>query len=109
MYAEALYDSSGNILACYCADTLAREPGGLLLRFKKTPAGLAHARLNIDTVTAMEIEGASGARAVVGADGAPRIVNMDRAEYIMKSFTVDLGSEVAVCGVPIRGLSRKAT
>jgi hypothetical protein len=109
MYIEVLYDDTGNILACYCADTLPSGQGAPILAFTGVPLGLTHARLNIDTLTAMEIENGSGPRAVIDqVTGLPRIEETDRTRYVMDNFEVDPAQAVAQGGVSLMGIRRKA-
>lgn len=109
MYIEVLHDDAGAIMACYCADTLPDGHGASMLTFTGIPQGLAHARLNIDTLTAMEIENGSGPKAVIDAEtGHPRIEETDRTRYIMDNFEVDLASAGALGGVSFKGIRRKA-
>lgn len=108
MYIEVLHDENGSIIACYCADTLPVAPGAAALSFAGVPHGLAHARLNIDTLTAMEIENASGPRAVIDqATGQPRVEEMDRTRYIMENFCVDPALLTVQGGVSLRNVRRK--
>jgi hypothetical protein len=107
MYIEVLHDNTGRILACYCADTLPAGPGAILA-FTGVPQGLEHARLNIDTLTAMEIESGSGPKAVIDpACGQPVIEETDRTRYIMENFEVDLSRTDVLGGVSLRGVRRK--
>lgn len=96
MYIEVLHDPAGNIVSCYCADTLPVESGSPFFRIEGgTPAGYEHSRINIDTVVAMEIENSCGLKAVIDpATLEPAIVNVDRADYVMKTFKVDVNAEV---------------
>lgn len=107
MYAEVLYDESGNIKACYCADTLPEEPGAPAFRYIGAAEGLRHARLNMDTLTAMEVEAGSVPRAELDETGKPVVVRVDRAKYITANFAVDLDAEFARDGVILKGLRRK--
>lgn len=107
MYAEALYDGSGNIKACYCADTLPLEPSAPMLRFSGVPEGLTHARLNIDTATAMEIEAACRPHAELDQAGSPVIVSFERAGYIMERFAADPVVMIEAEGIILVGLKRK--
>ncbi|WKZ33684.1 MAG: hypothetical protein QY316_04585 [Thermodesulfobacteriota bacterium] len=107
MYSEVLHDGSGNIKACYCADTLPVEANAPMFRFTGVPDGFAHARLNIDTLTAMEIEAGCGTRAELDGGGNPVLVNVDRTMYIMENFVVDLEAELAHEGLVLRGIKKK--
>lgn len=108
MYIEVLHDDNGRIMACYCADTFPAAEGAMLT-FTGVQQGLTHARLNIDTLTAMEIESGSGPRAVIDpATGQPRVEEMDRTRYVMDNFEVDLASVVVQGGVSLMGVRRKA-
>ncbi len=107
MYAEVLYDSYGNIKACYCVDTLPVEPSAPVLRFSGVPEGLSHARLNIDTAAAMEIEAACTPHAELNEAGEPVIVSADRAGYIMETFAADPAAATEAVGMSLVGLRRK--
>lgn len=115
MFIEVLHDSVGNIISCYCSDTLPVSDGSPFAVYSRIPDGCAQARINIDTVTAMEIEAGCGQRAVLDeATGKPVIVNVERSEYIMSNFTVDLSSGSRVpaavnmpAGMKMLGLVRK--
>ncbi|MBE7415982.1 MAG: hypothetical protein HS130_12510 [Deltaproteobacteria bacterium] len=107
MYSEVLHDNAGNIKACYCADTLPVETNAPMFRFSGVPDGLTHARLNIDTLTAMEIEAGCGTRAELDGSGNPVLVNVDRTRYIMENFAVDLEAGLAHEGLVLRGIRRK--
>lgn len=109
MYIEVLHDDTGNIMACYCADTLPAGQAEAMLTFTGIPQGLTHARLNIDTLTAVEIESGSGPRAVIDpVTGQPRIEETDRTRYVMDNFEVDLAQAAAQGGVSFKGIRRKA-
>lgn len=116
MYIEVLHDALGNITACYCVDTLPVADGSALFVMKNgVPAGFEHARINLDTLTAMEIDSASGQKAVIDpATGSPKLVTVDRAEYIMKTFKVDVTQAVTLpaslampANMKVRVLARK--
>lgn len=116
MYIEALHDSDGNIVTCYCADTLPASADSTMFSIRGgTPAGHEQARLNIDSLTAMEIEAGSGRKAVINpATGAPEIRNIDRTEYIIQTFKVDTTREITPpagvslpAGMKVRGLARR--
>ncbi|TAN59695.1 hypothetical protein EPN18_09990 [bacterium] len=96
MYIELLYDTLGNITACYCVDTLPYKKDAPLFELKGgMPQGAQQARINLDTLTAMEIDAASGQKAVIDpVTGKPALVTVDRAEYIMKTFKVDVNATV---------------
>lgn len=96
MYIEVLHDATGKILNCYCADTLPADPSSAFFRVEGgVPAGVEHARINIDTVEALEIEGACGLKAVVDpVTQTPSIINVERVAYIMSSFKVDTATIV---------------
>ena len=98
MYIEVLHDALGAILHCYCADTLPSDPAAALFRLDEgLPEGLEHARINLDTVGAMEIEMVCGLQAVIDPSTLkPSIVDVDRASYIMRKFIVDVAETVAV-------------
>ena len=86
------------------------------LPWRGVPAGWEQARVNLDTLTAMEVESSCRERAVIDpATGRPEISRRDRAEYLMENYTVDLSAElVPPPGVPlpagtkVRGLRKKA-
>jgi len=109
MYIEVLHDVNGNIMACYCSDTLPADPASLMLAFSGVPEGLTHARLNIDTATAMEIESASAPKAVVDpATGQARIEKTDRTKFVMDNFIADISSSSVLSGVNMLGVRAKA-
>lgn len=114
MYIEVLHDPNGAIAACYCADTLPVAGSTPLVSYDSLPQGLEQCRLNIDTLTAMEIEASSGQTAVLdAATGQPRIVNIDRAQYIMENFSVNVSSDfvspagASPPGMKLRGILKK--
>lgn len=109
MYIEVLHDVNGNIMACYCSDTLPADPAALMLAFSGVPEGLSHARLNIDTLTAMEIESASAPKAVIDpATGQARIEETDRTRFVMDNFIADLSSSSVLTGVNMLGVRKRA-
>lgn len=117
MYIEVVHDDQGNILACYCADTLPVKDGSPLVEFSNLPSGTEQSRINIDTITAMEIEEACSERAVINpGTGQPEIVKgPDRSEYVRQRFIVDKGRNLALGkslralppGMAMRGLVKK--
>lgn len=116
MYIETLHDSDGNITTCYCADTLPVNADSPMFSIHGgPPTGHEQARVNIDTLAAMEIDAASGLKAVVNpATGQPEIRNMDRAGYIIQTFKVDTTREITPLagvsippGMKVRGLVRR--
>lgn len=96
MYIEVLHDITGKIFNCYCADTLPVNSAQALFSVEGgVPQGLEHARINIDTVDALTIEGACGLKAVVDhVTQTPTIINVERVAYIMNSFRVDTATIV---------------
>lgn len=110
MYIEVLHDELGRIKACYCSDTLPVDPTSPILSFSGVPDGLSHARVNMDTLTAMEIEAASRPRAVIdAATGRPVIEETDRARFVMDNYEVDLERVSGPAGgMSIAGVRRKA-
>lgn len=109
MYIEVLHDELGSIKACYCSDTLPVEPAAPILSFTGVPHGLNHARLNIDTLTAIEIESGSRPRAVMDqSTGQPRIEEVDRARFVIDNYEVDLSKPLdAFGGVSLASIRRK--
>lgn len=115
MFIEVLHDSVGNIVSCYCSDTLPVSDGSPFVVYSRIPDGCAQARINIDTVTAMDIEAGSGMKAVLDeATGKPAVVNVERGEYIMSNFMVDLTCKARIPshvnmppGMLMHGLARK--
>jgi len=93
MYIEALHDSEGNILGCYCADTLPINSKKPLFTLSEMPANTEQARINIDTLTAMEIDQKSGNQPVI-EDGAAKIVEVDRSTYIRENYLIDMSQEI---------------
>lgn len=111
MYIEVLHDELGSIKACYCSDTLPAEPASPILSFAGVPQGLIHARLNIDTLTAIEIESGSRPRAVIDPlTGQPRIEEVDRARFVIENYEADLTKPVGTLsgGVSLTSIKRKA-
>lgn len=115
MYIEALHDSDGKIAACYCADTLPANAGSPMFSIQGgPPPGHEQARLNIDSLTAMEIDAGSGHKAVINpATGAPEVKYIDRTDYIIQTFKVDTAQEITPPagvaippGMKVRGLLR---
>lgn len=96
MYIEVLHDITGKIFNCYCADTLPVNSAQAFFRVEGgVPQGIEHARINIDTVDALAIEGACGLKAVVDpVTQVPSIINVERVAYIMSSFKVDTATIV---------------
>ncbi|MFQ5466345.1 MAG: hypothetical protein ACE5EI_10490 [Thermodesulfobacteriota bacterium] len=115
MYIETLHDREGEIKACYCADTLPAQEASPLFSMKGAPEGWEQARVNIDTLTAMEIDSACSSTVETDpASGRPVIVRSDRAGYIMENFKVDTTGSLTPCGgvrlpagMKIRGLTRR--
>ena len=117
MYIEIIHDAQGNIVGCWCADTL--PEGGTdqpLVTFENgLPPGHEQVRINIDTLTAMEIEEACKQKAVVDpVTGEPKIQKLDRAQYIMANYRVDMTQNIPVpaavkmpAGMQVRILTRK--
>jgi hypothetical protein len=114
MFIEVMHDEEGTIQGCYCVDTLPGELASPLFFMDNMPLGWTQARVNIDTLTLMEVEAACRERAVIDpVSGAAGIVSADRAKYIVDNFTVDLSMEYAVpagvelpAGFNVRGLLR---
>jgi hypothetical protein len=99
MYIEVLHDALGDIKACYCVDTLPASHGSPLFTMQGgLPLGIEQARINIDTLTAMEIDAGSGQKAVIDEAGKPVLVTVDRTEYIIKTFKVDLNTDITAPG-----------
>lgn len=131
MYIEIIHDNLGNIIGCYCADTMPVKNGEKFVTWeldetvdgkltsRKTrvlPQGVGQVRINIDTLTTMEVEEACERQARTSPDtGQPEIVELDRAEYIRENFRVDLDRDHAQGkalrtmppGMAMRGLVRK--
>lgn len=113
MFIEVIHDPDGKITACYCADTLPIDSSSPIVSCTSVAPGLAQCRVNIDTLTAMEIEAASGVKAEIDqATGRPVIVSVDRAAYIMRTFGVDASNEIPSggflpSGLKLRRLVRK--
>lgn len=101
MYIEVVHDTTGNIVTCYCADTLPVSEGEPIFTVQGgLPEGFEQARINLDTLTAMEIEAACGQRAVV-EDGQPKIVTIERSVYVAQNYRVDVETVIT----PPAGLS----
>lgn len=103
MYIEVVHDQTGNIAACYCADTLPVDQAAPLFRIEGgLPAGYEQARVNIDTLTAMEIERACGLKAVIDpVTQAPAIINIERADHVRSLFRVDVSKELSPPGAAL--------
>lgn len=115
MYIEVLHDAEGNIVACYCADTLPVVSDQPLFTITgEQPSGYAQARINIDTMAAMEIDAACGTKAVM-RDDKPEVVTVDRSVHIRERYMVDVSSEITPPagiilpeGMKVRGLKRRS-
>lgn len=114
MYIEVLHDMDGVITGCYCADTLPLNTGAPFFTMSMLPAGSEQSRINIDTLMAMEIDAASGQKAVIDATGKPVIVMVTREEYIVKNYTVDVKNVIVApvglalpSGMNVRSLLKK--
>ena len=95
MYIEVIHDEEGHILGSYCCDTLPHLPEKPLFKLDPMPEGVTHARLNIDTAMALEIEAGSGNKAII-KEGKPELVNIDRATYIKDNLSVDMGINLSL-------------
>ena len=94
MHIEVLHDSNtGEILGCYCADTLPKKAGGALFVLDPMPEDSEQARINIDTLTAMQIEVVTGSQAHIIND-KPVVVQVDRSIYIRENYKVDVSKEL---------------
>lgn len=116
MYIEVLHDNIGNINHCYCVDTMPVIDGSAFFTCKEgVPGGLTQARINIDTIIAMEIEAGSGQKAMIDpVTGLPFIIFVSRSEYIIQNFLVDMNNPVIPpigillpAGMGMKGLTRK--
>ena len=93
MYIEILHDEQGNILGCYCVDTLPINLKKPLFTLSENPLNSEQARVNIDTLTAMEINQKSGQQAIV-ENGVPEIIEVDRTVYIRENYLIDMNNEI---------------
>lgn len=116
MYIEVVHDAEGNITHCYVADTLPVQDGSPLFTVEGgLPVGEEQARINIDTMTAMEIDGACGDKAVLDpVTGEPKIVSIERAQYITENYIVDTSAVITPpveakipTGMKVKGLVKK--
>lgn len=108
MYIEIVHNPAGDIMACYCVDTLPVIDSATLFTFtKKLPDEYTQTRVNIDTVFAMEIDINSGPKAILDNIGQPKIVNVSRAEYIMSNFLADVSSSFVKYDLKFVNLKRK--
>jgi chorismate synthase len=62
MFIEVLHDTIGNIISA-TVPTRSRRDGSPFAVYSRIPDGCAQARININTVTAMEIEAGCGQKA----------------------------------------------
>lgn len=95
MYIEVVHDQAGEIKLCYCVDTLPTDASKPYVIFKDgVPSGYEQSRINIDTLIAMEIDAASGQKAVLNAQGQAEMVTVERSQYICNTFKVDVSGEI---------------
>ncbi len=81
MYIEIIHDAIGQIKHCWCADTLPKDNDSPLFSLSSgIPAGHKQVRINIDTLTAMEIN----TNATRGGG----------ARYIKDNFTIDITKDI---------------
>lgn len=116
MFIEVTHDAAGNIdnRGCWAANTLPEGGGAApLALIAQLPEGLSQARINIDTLTAMEIDQNCGQKARI-VNGEAKIVFVSYAEYISQNYRVDVSQEVPVpagvkipVGMKMRGLVKK--
>ncbi len=114
MYIEVIHDQDGNIVGCWCENFYPANPGEPWVRpAAALPEGLVQARINIDTMLAMEISQESGKKAVI-VGGQPQIVDIAPSEYIMSAFKVDMSQVITPPasvqvpqGMMVRGFVRK--
>lgn len=114
MYIEVIHNQDGNILGCWCDHFYPKDHDQPWVRVQGgLPEGQVQARINIDTMLAMEISQESGEKAII-ENGQPKIVNIVPSEYIMSTFKVDMSQVItppASVQVPqgmlVRGLIRK--
>ena len=111
MYIEVLHDKgTGVIMSCYCVDTLPKKVGAALFVTDPMPENSEQARINIDTLTAMAIDAATGTKAdIIG--GKAEVIEVDRAGYIRENYKVDVSREIPLLeglmlpeGLKVRGL-----
>lgn len=118
MYIEVIHDAQGNIIQCYQMDVLPASNGTpFFTSANGIPANCEQARINIDTLTSMEIEEESGFKAVINSNtGLAEIKRIDRTEYIIQTFKVDVIGPAKVpvkplknipVGMKVKGLVRK--
>lgn len=114
MFIEVAHDSTGNIVGCWAANTLPEGGGDTpLASVSNLPVGTEQCRINIDTLTVMEIDQNCGQKAVI-VGGAPKIVFVSYSEYISQNYRVDMSQEIPVpagistpAGMKMRMLVRK--
>lgn len=114
MFVEVVHNPEGDIIGCWAANTL--PEGGEeapLVAVSQLPEGCSQARINIDTLTAMEIDQNCGQKARI-VNGEPRIVFVSYSEYISQLYRVDVSQEVQIpagvkvpAGMKMRGLIEK--
>mgnify|MGYP001565054526 CR=1 FL=1 len=97
MYIEVICDAQGGIIGCWQSDLLPETNGEPLVTFKDgLPPACSQSRINIDTMTAMEI------------DAESKRTGVDRAEYIRRTFKVNINKEITIpLGVVLKGINIK--
>jgi len=96
MFIEVIHNEKGDIISCWAANTLPEGGGDApLASGAQLSAGTAQARINIDTLTAMEIDQKCGQKAII-VNGAAKIVFIPYAQYIAQNFKVDVTKEVPI-------------
>lgn len=95
MYIEVEIDEIGDIFGCYCSDIMPEDTHKPWVRYLKgLPEGHSQVRINIDTVTAMEIKAGSGQQPYQDPDtGALSIITVSQSDYITENFKVDMTCE----------------
>lgn len=114
MFIEVVHNAGGDILSCWVANTLPEGGGDTpLVSVSQLPDGMAQARINIDTLTAMEIDQKCGQKAII-ENGQAKIVFIPHAQYIAQNFKVDVTKETPIpidvtipAGMKVRGLIKK--
>ena len=90
MYIEVIHNGEGQIEMCYCADTLPMKNNDPLFTVAgELPEDFEQARINIDTLTAMAIDAASGPVAIEG-----EVVNISKSDHIRNTYIVDMSHEI---------------
>ena len=85
MYIEVLHDIEGQIISCYCTDTLPLDSETKFFEIEEDmPQGMSQCRINIDTITAMQIDSMSDRQGV------------ERSAYVKENFIVNIVDNISL-------------